>query len=93
MGIRSVMLTGDNPLTAGVIAREAGVDDFIAEATPEDKIAVIQAEQRLGKLVAMTTGRGGGMVSIAHRDGLAAFHTRSWVLEPATDRIGFVLRG
>jgi K+-transporting ATPase ATPase B chain len=54
MGIRTVMLTGDNPITAGVIAREAGVDDFIAEATPEDKIAVIQQEQRLGKLVAMT---------------------------------------
>jgi K+-transporting ATPase ATPase B chain len=54
MGIRTVMLSGDNPITAGVIAREAGVDDFIAEATPEDKIAVIQQEQRLGKLVAMT---------------------------------------
>jgi K+-transporting ATPase ATPase B chain len=54
MGIRTVMLTGDNPITAGVIAREAGVDDFIAEATPEDKIAVIQREQKLGKLVAMT---------------------------------------
>jgi K+-transporting ATPase ATPase B chain len=54
MGIRTVMLTGDNPITAGVIAQEAGVDDFIAEATPEDKIAVIQAEQRQGKLVAMT---------------------------------------
>jgi K+-transporting ATPase ATPase B chain len=54
MGIRTVMLTGDNPITAGVIAREAGVDDFIAEATPEDKIRVIQTEQRLGKLVAMT---------------------------------------
>jgi potassium-transporting ATPase ATP-binding subunit len=54
MGIRSVMLTGDNPITAGVIAREAGVDDFIAEATPEDKIAVIQEEQRQGRLVAMT---------------------------------------
>jgi K+-transporting ATPase ATPase B chain len=54
MGIRTVMLTGDNPITAGVIAREAGVDDFIAEATPEDKIAVIQQEQELGKLVAMT---------------------------------------
>ncbi|MFN4866413.1 MAG: potassium-transporting ATPase subunit KdpB [Cyanobium sp.] len=54
MGIRTVMLTGDNPITAGVIAREAGVDDFIAEATPEDKIAVIQQEQQLGKLVAMT---------------------------------------
>ena len=54
MGIRTVMLTGDNPITAGVIAREAGVDDFIAEATPEDKIAVIEQEQKLGKLVAMT---------------------------------------
>ena len=54
MGIRTVMLTGDNPITAGVIAREAGVDDFIAEATPEDTIAVIQQEQKLGKLVAMT---------------------------------------
>ena len=54
MGIRTVMLTGDNPITAGVIAREAGVDDFIAEATPEDKIEVIQREQKLGKLVAMT---------------------------------------
>jgi putative ATP-binding cassette transporter len=46
-----------------------------------------------GTLVAMTTERGGGMVSIAHREGLAAFHTRSWVLEPASDGIGFVLRG
>ncbi|MFY8148004.1 MAG: potassium-transporting ATPase subunit KdpB, partial [Prochlorococcaceae cyanobacterium] len=54
MGIRSVMLTGDNKITASVIAREAGVDAFIAEATPEDKIAVIQQEQKLGKLVAMT---------------------------------------
>jgi potassium-transporting ATPase ATP-binding subunit len=54
MGIRTVMLTGDNPITAGVIAREAGVDDFVAEATPEDKIAVIRREQGEGKLVAMT---------------------------------------
>lgn len=54
MGIRTLMLTGDNPITAAVIAREAGVDDFIAEATPEDKIRVIQEEQALGKLVAMT---------------------------------------
>ena len=49
-----MMLTGDNPITAAVIAREAGVDDFIAEATPEDKIGVIEREQKLGKLVAMT---------------------------------------
>ena len=54
MGVKSVMLTGDNRITASVIAKEAGVDDFIAEATPEDKIAVIQKEQQQGKLVAMT---------------------------------------
>lgn len=54
MGIRTIMLTGDNRITASVIAQEAGVDDFIAEATPEDKIAVIQREQAEGKLVAMT---------------------------------------
>ena len=54
MGIRTVMLTGDNRITASVIAQEAGVDDFIAEATPEDKIGVIQREQAEGKLVAMT---------------------------------------
>jgi potassium-transporting ATPase ATP-binding subunit len=54
MGIRTVMLTGDNQITASVIAAEAGVDDFIAEATPEDKIEVIRAEQAQGKLVAMT---------------------------------------
>lgn len=54
MGVRTIMLTGDNRITASVIAQEAGVDDFIAEATPEDKIEVIQREQAQGKLVAMT---------------------------------------
>jgi potassium-transporting ATPase ATP-binding subunit len=54
MGIRTIMLTGDNAITASVIAQEAGVDDFIAEATPEDKIEVIRREQGKGKLVAMT---------------------------------------
>ncbi|MUL36675.1 potassium-transporting ATPase subunit KdpB [Gloeocapsopsis dulcis] len=54
MGVRTIMLTGDNRITASVIAEEAGVDDFIAEATPEDKIEVIQREQAAGKLVAMT---------------------------------------
>ncbi|MBE9201322.1 MULTISPECIES: potassium-transporting ATPase subunit KdpB [unclassified Nodularia (in: cyanobacteria)] len=54
MGIKTIMLTGDNRITASVIAAEAGVDDFIAEATPEDKIEVIKAEQAQGKLVAMT---------------------------------------
>jgi K+-transporting ATPase ATPase B chain len=54
MGVRTIMLTGDNRITASVIAQEAGVDDFIAEARPEDKIEVIQREQAEGKLVAMT---------------------------------------
>ena len=54
MGIRTVMITGDNPLTAKAIADEAGVDDFLAEATPEDKMALIRKEQAGGKLVAMT---------------------------------------
>ena len=54
MGIRTVMITGDNPLTARAIAGEAGVDDFLAEATPEDKMALIKKEQMGGRLVAMT---------------------------------------
>jgi len=54
MGVKTIMLTGDNRITASVIAQEAGVDDFIAEATPEDKIDVIRSEQTQGKLVAMT---------------------------------------
>jgi K+-transporting ATPase ATPase B chain len=54
MGIRTVMITGDNPLTAAAIAAEAGVDDFLAEARPEDKLALIRAEQSGGRLVAMT---------------------------------------
>ena len=54
MGIRTVMITGDNPLTAAAIAQEAGVDDFLAEAKPEDKMALIKREQAGGKLVAMT---------------------------------------
>jgi K+-transporting ATPase ATPase B chain len=54
MGIRTVMITGDNALTAATIAREAGVDDFLAEATPETKMALIKREQSAGRLVAMT---------------------------------------
>lgn len=54
MGIKTVMITGDNPLTAKAIAEEAGVDDFLAQATPEDKMALIKSEQEGGKLVAMT---------------------------------------
>ena len=54
MGIRTIMITGDNPLTANAIAREAGVDDFLAEATPETKMGLIKREQQSGRLVAMT---------------------------------------
>ncbi|POH56891.1 potassium-transporting ATPase subunit KdpB [Arthrobacter glacialis] len=54
MGIKTIMITGDNKVTAAAIAAEAGVDDFVAEATPEDKLAVIKAEQEAGRLVAMT---------------------------------------
>ena len=53
MGIRTVMVTGDNPVTAAAIASEAGVDDYIAEATPQDKLAYIKAEQAKGRLIAM----------------------------------------
>jgi hypothetical protein len=54
MGIKTVMITGDNPLTAAAIAAEAGVDDFMAEATPEDKLKLIRTEQAGGRMVAMT---------------------------------------
>src|SRR5271168_3075116 len=53
MGLRTIMITGDNPLTAATIAKKAGVDDFLAQATPEDKLAYIRKEQAEGKLVAM----------------------------------------
>src|SRR6202167_6043449 len=59
MGIRTVMITGDNPMTAAAIAAEAGVDDFLAQATPEEKLRLIRDEQSKGKLVAMNTGTQG----------------------------------
>jgi potassium-transporting ATPase ATP-binding subunit len=72
MGIRTVMITGDNPLTAATIAREAGVDDFIAEATPEDKIGFIRKEQADGHLVAMTGDGTNDAPAVAQADvGLA----------------------
>jgi potassium-transporting ATPase ATP-binding subunit len=72
MGIRTVMITGDNPRTAATIAREAGVDDFIAQATPEDKIAFIRKEQADGHLVAMTGDGTNDAPAVAQADvGLA----------------------
>jgi K+-transporting ATPase ATPase B chain len=75
MGIRTVMITGDNPLTAATIAREAGVDDFLAEATPEDKMALIKREQAEGKLVAMTGDGTNDAPALAQADVGVAMNT------------------
>ncbi len=75
MGIRTVMITGDNPLTARAIAEEAGVDDFLAEATPEDKMALIKREQQGGKLVAMTGDGTNDAPALAQADVGVAMNT------------------
>ncbi|MFE9178151.1 potassium-transporting ATPase subunit KdpB [Streptomyces sp. NPDC007126] len=75
MGIRTVMITGDNPLTARAIADEAGVDDFLAEATPEDKMALIKREQAGGKLVAMTGDGTNDAPALAQADVGVAMNT------------------
>jgi potassium-transporting ATPase ATP-binding subunit len=75
MGIRTVMITGDNPLTARSIAAEAGVDDFLAEATPEDKIALIRNEQAGGRLVAMTGDGTNDAPALAQADVGVAMNT------------------
>ncbi|WP_055484931.1 potassium-transporting ATPase subunit KdpB [Streptomyces sp. WMMB 322] len=75
MGIRTVMITGDNPLTARAIAEEAGVDDFLAEATPEDKMALIRREQGSGKLVAMTGDGTNDAPALAQADVGVAMNT------------------
>ena len=75
MGIRTVMITGDNPLTAKAIAGEAGVDDFLAEATPEDKMALIKREQEGGKLVAMTGDGTNDAPALAQADVGVAMNT------------------
>jgi K+-transporting ATPase ATPase B chain len=75
MGIRTVMITGDNPLTAKAIADEAGVDDFLAEATPEDKLALIKQEQAGGKLVAMTGDGTNDAPALAQADVGVAMNT------------------
>jgi K+-transporting ATPase ATPase B chain len=75
MGIRTVMITGDNPLTAKAIADEAGVDDFLAEATPEDKLALIRREQEGGNLVAMTGDGTNDAPALAQADVGVAMNT------------------
>jgi K+-transporting ATPase ATPase B chain len=75
MGIRTIMITGDNPMTAKAIADEAGVDDFLAEATPEDKMALIKREQEGGKLVAMTGDGTNDAPALAQADVGVAMNT------------------
>uniref|UniRef100_UPI001C3E3B44 HAD-IC family P-type ATPase n=2 Tax=Bacillati TaxID=1783272 RepID=UPI001C3E3B44 len=75
MGIRTVMVTGDNPLTAAAIAKEAGVDDFLAEATPEQKLEYIRAEQEGGRLVAMTGDGTNDAPALAQADVGVAMNT------------------
>ncbi|HWT34095.1 MAG TPA: HAD-IC family P-type ATPase, partial [Microbacterium sp.] len=75
MGIRTVMITGDNPLTAKAIADEAGLDDYLAEATPEDKLALIRREQEGGNLVAMTGDGTNDAPALAQADVGVAMNT------------------
>ncbi|MFE2578616.1 potassium-transporting ATPase subunit KdpB [Streptomyces sp. NPDC059378] len=75
MGIRTVMVTGDNPVTAGAIAQEAGVDDFLAEATPEDKLELIKREQAGGHLIAMTGDGTNDAPALAQADVGVAMNT------------------
>jgi K+-transporting ATPase ATPase B chain len=75
MGIRTVMITGDNPLTAAAIAAEAGVDDFLAQATPEDKLSLIRKEQAGGRMVAMTGDGTNDAPALAQADVGVAMNT------------------
>ncbi|MET0406227.1 MAG: potassium-transporting ATPase subunit KdpB, partial [Cystobacter sp.] len=87
MGIRTVMITGDNPRTAGAIAREAGVDDFLAEATPEAKLALIRAEQAKGKLVAMTGDGTNDAPALAQADVGVAMNTGTQAAKEAGNMV------
>ena len=87
MGIKTIMLTGDNHMTASVIAQEAGVDDFIAEATPEDKITVIQTEQAQGKLVAMTGDGTNDAPALAQADVGVAMNTGTQAAKEAANMV------
>ena len=87
MGIRTVMITGDNPLTAQAIADEAGVDDFLAEATPEDKLAYIRKEQRGGFLVAMTGDGTNDAPALAQADVGVAMNTGTQAAKEAGNMV------
>ena len=87
MGIRTVMITGDNPLTAAAIAQEAGVDDFLAEAKPEDKMALIQREQAGGRLVAMTGDGTNDAPALAQADVGVAMNTGTQAAKEAGNMI------
>ena len=87
IGIRTVMITGDNPLTAAAIAQEAGVDDFLAEATPEAKMALIKAEQEGGKLVAMTGDGTNDAPALAQADVGVAMNTGTTAAKEAGNMV------
>jgi K+-transporting ATPase ATPase B chain len=87
MGIKTVMITGDNPLTAAAIAREAGVDDFVAEAKPEDKLALIRREQASGHLVAMTGDGTNDAPALAQADVGVAMNTGTQAAKEAGNMV------
>ena len=87
MGIKTVMITGDNPLTAASIAQEAGVDDFLAQAKPEDKMALIKREQREGKLVAMTGDGTNDAPALAQADVGVAMNTGTTAAKEAGNMV------
>jgi potassium-transporting ATPase ATP-binding subunit len=87
MGIRTVMITGDNPLTAAAIAAEAGVDDFLAQATPEDKMRLIRQEQAQGRLVAMTGDGTNDAPALAQSDVGVAMNTGTTAAKEAGNMV------
>jgi K+-transporting ATPase ATPase B chain len=87
MGIRSVMITGDNPLTAAAIANEAGVDDFLAQATPKDKMDYIKKEQGQGRLVAMTGDGTNDAPALAQADVGVAMNTGTMAAKEAGNMV------
>ncbi len=92
MGIRTVMITGDNPMTAAAIAAEAGVDDFLAQATPEDKLKLIRAEQAKGKLVAMCGDGTNDAPALAQADVGVAMNTGTQAAREAGNMVDLELQ-